>query len=105
MLPARCAEDQLPFFGLNDIVATGDYLIDAVATLRWNPLSSLYISTMGGFLIHDNSIGALFSHPIFDTWALGAEAAYNTIAGPVRASFHWSNTQGWGAHLSFGFDF
>ena len=105
MLPARYAEDQLPFFGLNDIVATGDYLIDAVAAFRWNPISSLYISAMGGVLIHDNSIGALFNHPIFDTWALGAEAAYNTIAGPVRASFHWSNTQGWGGHLSFGFDF
>ncbi len=104
-LAARYAADQVPFFGLNNILATGDYLIDAVASLRWNPLNNLYVSAMGGVLIHDNSIGGLLSNPLPDTWALGAEAAYDTIAGPVRFNLHWSNMQGWGAYLAFGFDF
>ena len=104
-LAARYSADQVPFFGLNNILATGDYLIDAVASLRWNPLNNLYVSAMGGVLIHDNSIGGLLSNPLPDTWALGAEAAYDTIAGPVRFNLHWSNMQGWGAYLAFGFDF
>ncbi len=104
-LAARYTEDQVPFFGLNNIMATGDYLVDAVASLRWNPLENLYFSALGGVLIHENSIGELISHPLPDTWALGAEAAYDTIAGPVKFNLHWSDSQGWGAYLSFGFDF
>ena len=105
MLPGRYAEDQLPFFGLNNIVAAGDYLIDLVGQFRWKILNNLYASAMAGFLIHDNSLIGLVKNPLPDTWALGAEAAYDTIAGPVKFNLHWSNTQGWGAYLAFGFDF
>ena len=40
LLAARYTEDQVPFFGLNNIMATGDYLINAVAAVRWNPLGN-----------------------------------------------------------------
>ena len=103
VLPARYTEDQLPFFGLNHIQIAGDYLVDAVVALRCRPINNFYLSGLGGFLLQGDSIGDLFTNPL--PWALGAEAAYDTIAGPVRFNVHWSNSQGWGAHLSFGFDF
>ena len=90
---------------LNNIVAAGDYLIDLVGQFRWEILNNLYASAMAGFLIHDNSLIDLAKNPLPDTWAIGAEAAYDTIAGPVKFNLHWSNTQGWGAYLAFGFDF
>lgn len=104
-LPGRFADDQVPFFGVNTLLATGDYLFDITLKTRWNPLKNLYFSAMGGVLIHDNSLGALFSNPVPDVWALGLEGAYDTLVGPVKMNVHWSNIHGWGAYLSLGFDF
>ena len=105
VLPGRFAEDQVPFFGVNTLLATGDYLIDLVAKVRWNPLKNLYVSAQGGVLIHDNSIGAMFRNFGPDVWAVGLEGAYDTLLGPVKLDIHWSNVHKWGAYISLGFDF
>ena len=104
-LAARYTDEQVPFFGMNNVLATGDHLVNTVFTLRWRPIGNLYASLLGGVLIHDNTIRGLVTHPLPDTWALGLEAAYDTFAGPVRFNIHWTDTQGWGAYLSFGLDF
>jgi NTE family protein len=104
-LPGRFADDQLPFFGVNSLLATGDYLFDITLRTRWNPLKNLYFSAIGGVLIHDNSLGDLFSNPVPDLWALGLEGAFDTLVGPVKMNVHWSNIHGWGVYLSLGFDF
>ncbi len=105
LLAARYVDDQLPFFGLHRVIATGDYLINAVASVRWNPLKDFYLSAMGGMLIHDNELPRLFSRPVVDTWALGVEAAYNLPVGPIKLNLHWSNQEDWGASIAIGFDF
>ena len=105
VLPGRFADDQVPFFGMNTLLATGDYLIDLTAKVRWNPLKNLYVGAQGGVLIHDNSIGALFRNFGPDVWALGLEGAYDTILGPIKLDVHWSNIHKWGVYLSLGFDF
>ena len=104
-LAARFAEDQLPFFGENTLLATGDYLIDTVLEARWNPLGNLYVSALAGALQHDNGIVSLVKDLRPDVWALGLEAAYDTFAGPIKFNVHWSNIHKWGVYLSFGFDF
>lgn len=104
-LAGRYVEDQLPFFGFNQVFATGDYLIDATAAVRYSPLNKLYVSGLVGLLFYDNSVGGLFSSIRPEAFAFGLEAAYDTFAGPVKFNLHWSNLQGWGAHLSLGFDF
>ena len=38
-------------------------------------------------------------------WAVGLEYGRKTIAGPLRLGAHWCNETGFGATLSFGFDF
>ena len=105
VLPGRYTDDQLPFFGLSNIQVAGDYLIDTVVGVRYRPFNNLYLTGLAGVLSHGDSIGEFFQRPLPDTWALGAEAAYDTIAGPVKFNLHWSNSQGWGAYLAFGFDF
>ena len=104
-LPGRFADDQVPFFGVNTLLATGDYLIDLTAKVRWNPLKNLYVSALGGVLIHDNSLGDLVRNLGPDVWALGLEGAYDTILGPIKLDVHWSNIHKWGVYLSLGFDF
>ena len=104
-LAGRYAESQLPFFGVNTLLATGDYLVDLVVEARWNPMKNLYVSALGGALQYDNGIGALVKDLRPDVWAFGMEAAYDTFVGPVKFNVHWSNIHKWGAYLSLGFDF
>lgn len=104
-LAGRYVEDQVPFFGLNHVFATGDYLIAAAAGLRFTPVDKLHFTGQAGFLFYDDTIGGLFSSLRPECLAFGAEAAYETLVGPLKFNFHWSNFQGWGAYLSLGFDF
>lgn len=104
-LAARYAEDQLPFFGVNTLLATGDYLLDTVVEARWNPVGNLYVSALAGALQYDNSVGSLVKDLRPDVWALGLGAAYDTVVGPVKFNLHWSNIHKWGAYISLGFDF
>ncbi len=104
-IAGRYVEDQLPFFGLNHVFATGDYLLNATAGIRFSPVDKLHFTGLAGFLFYDDSLRGLFSSFRPECWAVGAEAAYNTIVGPFKFNLHWSNFQGWGAYLSLGFDF
>lgn len=105
MLAGRYFEDQLPFFGLNTAVAAGNYLVDATAALRFNPAGRLFFSALAGILYDADKFPGLFSGFRPDVWALGLEAALDTIGGPIRLGLHWSDRQGWGAFLTLGFDF
>jgi len=105
VLPGRFADDQIPFFGVNSLLATGDYIIDLTAKVRWNPIKNLYFSAQGGMLVYDDSLGALFRDFGPDVWAVGLEGAYDTLLGPVKLDIHWSNVHKWGAYISLGFDF
>ena len=104
-LPCRYTSDQLPFFGFNHVFAVGDYVVNATAGMRFTLVPNLHLSALAGLLFYDNSVSGLVSSLVPETFALGVEAAYSTIAGPVRFNFHWSNLQGWGAYFSVGFDF
>ena len=104
-LPGRYTSDQLPFFGFNHVLAVGDYVVDATAGMRFTLVPNVHLSALAGLLYYDNSVSGLLSSLVPEAFALGVEAAYNTIAGPVRFNFHWSNLQGWGAYFSVGFDF
>ena len=104
-LAARYADDQVPFFGLNTLLAAGDYLIDTVLELRWRPLGNIYFSALAGSLSYDDSLVGLFRNLRPNVWSLGLEGAYDTFVGPVKVNLHWSKLHGWGAYVSMGFDF
>ena len=105
MLAARYTDDQLPFFGVNHVLEVDDYVADVTMELRFNPAEKLYFSALAGVIVTDNKIGGLLANPLPDIYALGLQAAYDTIVGPAKFNIHWSNTQGWGAYLGVGFDF
>ena len=105
VLAGRYAEDQVPFFGVNTLLATGDYLLDTVVEARWNPLGNLYVSALAGAMLYDNKFVSLVKDLRPDVWAFGVGAAYDTIVGPIKLNVHWSNIHKWGAYISLGFDF
>ena len=82
-----------------------DYVADATFELRYNPLDKLYFSALAGVITADDKIGGLLKDPLPDIFAFGAQAAYDTIVGPVKFNVHWSNVKGWGAYIGVGFDF
>lgn len=104
-LAGRYTEDQIPFFGFDHVLAMSDQLVNFTAELRYNPIGNLYVSALAGLISADDKLLNLLKYPLPDVFAFGAEAAYNTIVGPIRLSIHWSNAFRWGAHLSLGFDF
>ena len=104
-LAGRYTEDQIPFFGFDHVLAMSDQLASFTAELRFNPVGNLYLSALAGAISADDKLIELVKHPLPDLFGFGAEAAYNTIVGPIRLSLHWSNAFRWGAHLSLGFDF
>ena len=104
-LAGRYVEDQMPFFGFDHVYMLGDLVINAVTELRFNPLRNLYFSALGGVILTDDEVLDLLKNPLPDVFAFGAEAAYDTIVGPIRLGVHWSNAFHWGAHISLGFDF
>ena len=104
-LAGRYFEDQLPFFAYSRTVIAGDYLVDASATVRFNPAGRFFVSAMAGVLYDSDTVRGLFSTLRPGGWGLGLEAACNTIGGPIRLGLHWSDQQGWGAFLTLGFDF
>lgn len=104
-IAGRYTENQVPFFGFNNVMMADDNLFTATLGLRYNPWKNIYFTGMGGLVeSQPNLLDALVDlNP--DTYAIGFEAAYNFITGPVKFNVHWSNTLGWGMYMSFGFDF
>ena len=105
MLAGRYIEDQMPFFGFNRVMPAGDYLINATLGLRYRAADRFYLSALAGAISSDDAIFNLLKNPLPEAWALGAEAAYDTFAGPIKFNVRWSDTQGWGAYFSIGYDF
>lgn len=104
-LAGRYTEDQIPFFGFDHVMALSDILASLTAELRFNPVGNLYFSALAGAIKSNDHFLEMVRHPLPDVFAFGAEAAYDTIVGPIRLSAHWSSQFKWGAHLSLGFDF
>ena len=105
MLAGRYIADQMPFFGFNRVMSAGDHLINASIALRCRALDRFYLSALAGAISSEDSILNLLRNPLPEAWALGAEAGYDTFAGPIKFNVHWSDAQGWGAYFSIGYDF
>jgi len=101
----RYTENQVPFFGVNNIINTDEYLQTATLELRFNPLKKFYISAMAGLFESNDDLANLIVEYDPDCYAFGLEAAYNFVGGPVKCNVHWSKNFGWGLYASVGFDF
>ena len=102
----RYLEQQLPFCGFGDVMLVDDYLITANAALRFRFGKSLYTTLQAGaFASEDNVLNFMEpTNPI----VLGAclEAAYNTIAGPLKMDVRWNSFNNKvGVYIGFGYDF
>ena len=104
IVAGRYLENQLPFFGYS----TGCYVYErALAVgqldLRAEIGHANLISLQGALLVNSDKFSTILRDA--KVWAVGLEYGRKTIAGPLRLGAHWCNETGFGATLSFGFDF
>lgn len=104
-LARRYTENQVPFFGVNNITNVDEYLQTATIEFRLNPAKKFYVSAMAGLFESNDDLATLIVKYDPDCYAFGLEAAYNFVGGPVKFNVHWANAFGWGVYASIGFDF
>ena len=103
-MAGRFISQRLPFFAVDGIYRAGDYLASFTAEARVNIFKNGYVSAMGG-LFNSGDTASEFVSKGVDAYGAGAELAYNSIVGPIKINFHWSDKTGFGTYLSFGYDF
>lgn len=105
-MAGRYLDQQIPFIGFGDAVAAENNTAVLNLEFRYNPVRNLFFSAIGGYAKTEDTIGGMVENLKPTYYGFGVEAAYNTIAGPVKANVHWSDmTHTVGFIISLGLDF
>ena len=109
-LANRCIEGQIPFVGFGNVYMAMPYVAVLNLGLRLRATDNLYFTATGGYFREASTPADFIKSALPTLWGAGFEAAYTTIAGPVRLILSWSDryhivNQDLGIYLSFGFDF
>ncbi len=105
-MAGRYLDQQIPFVGFNDVLATDRHTAVLNLAFRLNPVKNLFLSALGGYIKTEEDFRDMlkFSRPGY--CGLGFEVGYNTIAGPLKANIHWSDlTNKVGFYFALGLDF
>lgn len=104
-IQGRYTENQVPFFGINNTVLTGEQLGSASLELRYNPYKKLYVSALAGVVKSSDRLFDKDEDLKPDFYAFGVAAGYNLGIGPLKMDVHWNQVHKWGVYVSFGYDF
>ena len=106
-MPGRYLDQQIPFMGIGNAVATPTVLGIARADFRFRLSRNNYLSAVVNYGVGTQKLSEIFyNEPVTVYSGYGLEYAYDTIVGPIRLDVHWSNvTRRLGAFLGLGFDF
>ena len=100
----RYLSQQIPFAGINHVEFFSNSIVVAGMQLRQRISGRNYISLSGNFALHDDNFFHLLKGKTL--WGGSLGYAYNSIAGPLSATFSMSNQN---KHLQFylnlGFSF
>lgn len=105
-IKGRYVEQQIPFIGFNNVLLCYDNVAVLNLDFRYNVWKKLYLSLQGGYIDELKTLldpSTLSLKP--SCYAGALEAGYKSLAGPLKAKLQWSNLSGWGAFLSFGYEF
>lgn len=106
-IAGRYLDQQVPFMGVTNAVAVGNYMAIAGADFRYKLFKNNYLTATANFGTAAPKLKQLFDFNLSSAFAgFGLEYAYNSIIGPIRGDIHWSTlTNDVGVYLSIGFDF
>ena len=103
-LPGRYMDQQVPFIGVNHVVAMKNILTMVRMDFRFKILNNHYLSGIVNYA-RDCSHMREFLEGLGNV-GVGAEYSYDTIFGPISANLNWSSiSKGLGLYMSVGFNF
>ena len=110
LMPDRNMEGQVPFIGFGNLYQAEPYLAVLNLGLRFKAAEKVFLTATGGYMREAKSIAKFIETPLPTTWGAGFEVAYNSLIGPIKLVFTWSDrhhdfSKDYGLYLSFGFDF
>lgn len=104
-IPGRYLKSQIPFIGLNYATALNSKMIKLGLEVKYRLNERSYLHWITDLVKDSEKLDKeliLNGSSLFGT---GIQYSYNSMLGPLKANVHWSNLSGFGAYLSFGFDF
>lgn len=103
-MAGRYKDQQMPFIGVNNVVAMRSNLVILRTDFRWQFSDNNYLTAMFNFADDFDNFDVIKEN--YGSYGVGLEYAYNTIVGPIKVNCHWSNlSKNVGLYLSLGFDF
>ena len=106
-MAGRYLDQQIPFTGIGNAVATANVFAMARTDFRFRLSRNNYLTATVNYGAGALKLSEFFyNEPVTVYTGYGLEYAYDSIVGPVRLDVHWSNLTGkLGAYLGIGFDF
>lgn len=104
-MAGRYTDNQVPFFGIDNVLMADEHLATASLEVRVSPFKKFFLSAEGGFVQSRDSFVDMLSSFSPDIYAAGLSAGYNSGVGPLKLDVHWNQVHKWGLYVSFGYDF
>ena len=107
VMPGRYMEQQIPFLGITNAMATSNVIGIARADLRFRLAKNSYLTATGNFGVDALKLEDIFyNEPVSTFLGFGLEYAYDSILGPIRFNVSWSDRiHRLTAYFGLGFDF
>ena len=104
-VPGRYFDQQMPFDAFHRCTILDNFAMDFQIALRANVFKNTYASFKGGFIQEAPDLLSMFGGGSGSIFGGAVEFGYDSIIGPVKADFQFSNISGIGFYISFGYDF
>lgn len=105
-MEGRYIEQQVPFVGINFAAPVRNKMVVAGADFRFRMSKNNYITAAVNVLKSSDTISKDLLWAGDTIVGAGIQYAYDSIIGPFKFDFHWSNyTESCSAYVSLGFDF
>lgn len=104
-IAGRYVPQQIPFMGINTVVAHDRLLSVAGIQARYQPFKDVYFSAVTNYARSASSFKN-FGQSTADLWGVGVEAAYDSLFGPAVFNIHWNSyDKRVGIYLGIGYTF
>ena len=103
VLEGRYLDQQMPFYGINNVMAMNKVMTVYALQLRWNFFNKFHLTGAYNFAMDSPDMSTFFNGRHIHGAALAL--AYEMPVGPLHFDVHWSTEMGFGAYIGLGFHF
>ncbi|MBQ0144539.1 MAG: phospholipase, partial [Bacteroidales bacterium] len=108
MMPGRYMDQQIAFYGIENVAAARKDLAVVRTDFRVRLMKNNYLTAILNAATSSDSLlnYANAWEKVGNVYGAALQYTYNSVLGPIRGDLHWSSySKKVGAFLSIGFDF